>query len=160
MCEAMKNDHSIPRFLCDEMLRGLAEWLRVAGYDTRVPVSGTPDGQVLVQARQEQRWLLTRDRRLCQAAARQGPVLLLASQGLKANQEELSRRLTLDWLYRPFSRCKKCNTPLQPHPANESPLPPDRPQATHRCPCCCQLFWEGSHVRRMRDRLKQLNALR
>lgn len=148
------------RFLCDEMLRGLAEWLRVAGYDTRVPDSGTGDTQVLEQARVERRYLVTRDRSLAQRARTQGPeVLLLTTQGLNANQEELSRRLSLDWLYRPFSRCKKCNTPLQPcHPDNEPPRQSPTP-AIYQCPCCQQAFWEGSHVRHMRARLEALNRV-
>jgi len=31
----------VPRFIADEMLQGAGQWLRVAGYDTALPVNGT-----------------------------------------------------------------------------------------------------------------------
>ncbi|MGM0434316.1 MAG: DUF5615 family PIN-like protein, partial [Pseudomonadota bacterium] len=49
------------RLLCDEMLNGIAQWLRVAGHDTTVPTPGLPDDQLMAQARAEGRWLLTAD---------------------------------------------------------------------------------------------------
>jgi hypothetical protein len=35
----------VPRFLCDEMLRGLGRWLRAAGYDTVIAEVGFPTGR-------------------------------------------------------------------------------------------------------------------
>lgn len=148
-----------PSFLCDEMLRGLAGWLRVAGYDTTVPVSGTRDRMVLANAVAENRWLITRDREL--TLHRDAPqfVICLDSNGLEANVRELTRRLNLNWRQAPFTRCKRCNTPLV-----DGPLSTNRSAATAgifcHCPQCRQVFWEGSHVRRMREKLARFNRWR
>lgn len=96
------------------MLRGLGGWLRLAGYDTTVPVSGTPDRTVLAQAVREDRWLITRDRDLTLHRHAAQTVLCLDSNSLEASVRELTHRLNLDWLHAPFSRCKQCNTPLRP----------------------------------------------
>ncbi|TVP60861.1 MAG: hypothetical protein EA349_00880, partial [Halomonadaceae bacterium] len=109
------------RILCDEMLLGLAGWLRIAGYDTRVPDPGTQDPQVVASAVREGRWLITRDRGLLTQSSTPEVVVLLESQGLNANCQELSRRLNLNWLHAPFSRCKRCNTRLIPW--SETPQP-------------------------------------
>ncbi|HXH73192.1 MAG TPA: Mut7-C RNAse domain-containing protein, partial [Mariprofundaceae bacterium] len=64
---------------------------------------------------------------------------------------------TIDWLHAPFSRCLVCNRPLVPaDPARLAEVPPfSREQATVLLSCsgCGRLFWDGSHVRRMRARL-------
>ena len=58
------------RFLCDEMLTGLARWLRIAGYDTAIVVRGRRDRDLVEQANSENRILLTRDRRLVEIEQR------------------------------------------------------------------------------------------
>ncbi|WP_165855529.1 DUF5615 family PIN-like protein [Marinobacter sp. JSM 1782161] len=150
-----------PRFLCDEMLRGFGQWLRVAGYDTTSPASGTQDRDVLGTAIRENRWLITRDREL--ELHRNAPhyVLLLESNGMDANFRELTRRLNLNWLHDPFSRCKRCNTPLRAGqlPGNDLEEAGDRRVFCH-CPGCRHVYWEGSHVRRMRARLLSFNRWR
>ncbi|MEQ5834688.1 DUF5615 family PIN-like protein [Marinobacter sp. NFXS9] len=149
-----------PRFLCDEMLRGFGEWLRVAGYDTTSPTSGTCDRDVLETAIDENRWLITRDRELLLHRNAPQYVLLLESNGMESNFRELTRLLNLDWLHAPFSRCKRCNTPLRP-----GPLPDDTPEIDDKrvfchCPGCKHVYWEGSHVRRMRGKLLRFNRWR
>ncbi|WP_404364652.1 Mut7-C RNAse domain-containing protein [Marinobacter sp.] len=150
-----------PRFLCDEMLQGLGEWLRVAGYDTRLPETGTEDRDVLAMAVAENRWLVTRDRAL--ALHRDGPlyVLLLESGGQDACIRELTGKLNLDWLHAPFSRCKRCNTPFREGPLpGSSASPESSPQTLLHCTQCHQTFWKGSHVRRMREKLREFNRWR
>lgn len=146
-----------PRFLCDEMLEGLAHWLRAAGYDTALAADGRADVFVAEQARAQQRMLLTRDRQLAQSMSPSADgVVLLNGNGLDAWAAELSDKLALDWTFRPFSRCLVCNTLLQPAVlAQYARLPPmvRHEQDVRYCPTCDKLYWEGSHVRRMRSRL-------
>lgn len=150
-----------PSFLCDEMLRGFGQWLRVAGYDTTLPTSGTQDRDVLGAAIREDRWLITRDRELLLHRHAPHYVLLLETNGMEANFRELTRRLNLDWLYAPFSRCKRCNTPLKAGhlPGNGHIERTDRRVFCH-CPGCRHVYWEGSHVRRMRGKLLRFNRWR
>lgn len=151
-----------PRFLCDEMLVGLAHWLRAAGYDTAVVADGRADIFVAEQARAQARLLLTRDRQLAQSFAAAGEVILLNGPDLDAWARELSRQLDVDWRLRPFSRCLVCNTLLQRAAADQYERLPPLVRGEHDvryCPACDKLYWEGSHVRRMRLRLEQWQNL-
>jgi len=150
------------KFLCDEMLRGLGRWLRAAGYDTAIAGDGAADRDLLRQAADEARILVSRDRRLLEHRTAAGRVVLLAADGVDDCARELSTRLPIDWSYRPFSRCLLCNAPLVPAAASECAGPPPSvaglPGSLHRCPRCDKIYWEGSHVRRMRARLAAFAA--
>ena len=67
------------KFLCDEMLRGLARWLRAAGYDTAVAEVGERDGALLARAVAEGRLLVTRDREMNERRGSDGTVVLLVA---------------------------------------------------------------------------------
>jgi uncharacterized protein with PIN domain len=144
-------------FLCDEMLKGLARWLRAAGYDTLVAPDGTPDAALLAAAAREGRLLLTRDRRLPEAAEGRRLVRLLPDENLDATALWLRQWLGVDWLLAPFTRCLVDNAPLRAAgPVEAASLPPRAralPGRVTACPVCGRLYWEGSHVRRMRERL-------
>jgi uncharacterized protein with PIN domain len=49
----------VPRFLYDEMLKGLGRWLRAAGYDTVIAAGGLPDRVIAARCAEEDRVLLT-----------------------------------------------------------------------------------------------------
>jgi uncharacterized protein with PIN domain len=146
------------RFLCDEMLNRLARWLRAAGYDTALAETGTSDRELLRLAVNEQRRLITRDRKLLEHRHEPGTIVLLLGNSVDECVAELSRKLGIDWLHDPFTRCMECNTPLIPaSPEQAQRIPPEAKQVgteVRYCPACDQLFWSGSHVRRMRRRLQ------
>lgn len=147
------------KFLCDEMLQRIGRWLRAAGYDTLIESQGTSDRRLLERAFEEGRWLLTRDRKLLEHRGAGDTVLLLASEDVDGCARELTRRLDVDWQFNPFTRCLRCNTPLIPATAMQMhQIPPRvRPHVQHAfyCSQCRQLYWDGSHVRRMRERLRR-----
>lgn len=63
--------------------------------------------------------------------------------------------------YSPFIRCIECNTPLLPKEkeAAEGKVPPyvyRTVKSYAYCPACDQFFWEGDHVKRMRDLIELL----
>jgi uncharacterized protein with PIN domain len=149
------------KLLCDEMLAGLARWLRAAGHDAALAESGRADDALLDRADREARVLLTRDRGL---AARETPGrrVLLLPEPLDAQAHALARTLGLDWLEAPFTRCLVDNHPLVPaSPAAIAALP-ERSRALPgpflACPACGRTYWPGSHVRRMRARLARWHA--
>ncbi|MFN2361665.1 MAG: DUF5615 family PIN-like protein [Marinobacter sp.] len=153
------------RFLCDEMLISLAQWLRVAGYDAAVSSPGAADLQLVERAKAEQRWLITADSDLLAFASAPFYVIFLAEQGEQARLRELTLQLDLDWCFAPFSRCKNCNTPLRSATDREMttfhPGAPDWPaEKILACARCRQLYWEGSHVKRMRRTLELMNGWR
>jgi uncharacterized protein with PIN domain len=144
-------------FLCDEMLVGLGRWLRIAGYDTVIAERGRRDRALVEQALAEGRILLTRDRHLREIRRANDRTIVLEGNDIDACAKELVRRLSLDWTLDPLSRCTLCNTRLAL--ANRrliDTLPPrirTLGPTVHVCPQCGRLYWEGSHVRRMRLRL-------
>ncbi len=139
------------------MLAGLARWLRAAGHDVAVLPRGSSDAMVAAQARRDGRVLLTRDRDFAAPRAAGLDVVALGADALDRQAAELSRRLGLDWLAAPFTRCLVDGAML------EAALPEEVPEAArarggpfHRCPACGRVYWPGSHVRRMRARLDAL----
>jgi uncharacterized protein with PIN domain len=69
LCPAPRGSGLPPRFYCDEMLGHLARFLRAAGFDTRLACDGASDSQILREAADEERWLLTLDRRIMEHKA-------------------------------------------------------------------------------------------
>jgi len=140
------------RLLCDEMLIRLCRWLRAAGYDTALASPGTADRELMRQVVAERRLLLTRDREFLERREAHRHVLLLDSTDLERQAAQLRVQLGIDWLYRPFSRCLLCNAPLCPAAAEQRP-----PGVTGEVLACCRcdkIYWEGAHVRHMRERLR------
>lgn len=144
------------RFLCDEMLVRLARLLRAAGYDAAMATAGTPDDKLLRIAHDEQRLLLTRDKRL---SAQPGAMLVGGSSAVD-EARQLSKSLSLDWSLAPFTRCVIDNTVLREATTKEIASMPASAQAKdapfRACPVCRRLYWPGSHVKRMKDRLAGL----
>lgn len=145
------------QFLCDQMLAGLGRWLRTAGYDTEIAEPGAPDKAILDRAIEKNRILLTRDAHFTHMKAPEGTVVFLKSNSLEENIEELSRKIKINWVYRPFTRCLQCNTPFTEPDEGVIVIqvPPDvRSQQLWYCTTCQKVFWEGSHTDRMREQLQ------
>jgi uncharacterized protein with PIN domain len=148
---------------CDAMLARLARWLRAAGYDTGLAPASATDRAVLDACRAQQRILVTRDRHLAAHAGADICVSLLMANSLDAQVGELTTALEIDWTRAPFTRCLLDNTPLhEATPDERGRVPPrarDLPGPFRACPLCGQVYWPGSHVRRMQARLAQWRAM-
>ncbi len=149
------------RFVADAHLGGLAHRLRLFGFDTLYD-NGFRDEEVERLARIEQRIVLTRDRQLLK---RRGIThgCYVRAQDPEQQLRELFDRLDLARASRPFTRCLRCNGTLRPvdkeHVA--AAVPPTVAERYRRfaaCDGCSRVFWEGSHWRRMRDRVDALLA--
>ncbi|MFH1679039.1 MAG: CheR family methyltransferase [Candidatus Eisenbacteria bacterium] len=144
---------SDPRFLADDMLARLARWLRGAGLDVSYAGGKGSDDELLLSARRERRIVLTRDSRF---PGGDGERIILESADLDDQLVEVLRRFpSFDPLARPFSRCMECNGQVR-----EELDPPDRPTGVAgpftRCEECGRLFWAGTHVERVRERLSRV----
>jgi uncharacterized protein with PIN domain len=146
------------KLLCDEMLARLGRWLRAAGYDTLIAESASDDRILLETALADGRVLLTRDRNLASRANTSVHVIHLDSDGVPAQAQELKCRLNVDWQHDPFTRCVVDNTPLRVADDHEARKVPPKARAlggaVSACPTCGRLYWQGSHHRRMAQRLK------
>jgi len=146
------------RFAADAMLGRLARWLRVLGYDTWYDIAVADP--VLVQlAQAEDRILLTRDRHLLQHLRPARAHEVRHDEPLQ-QLRDLVLTLQLQAPGELFTRCLLDNAGLQTVPPEEAqPLLPEGvravPGPVRRCPVCLRLYWDGSHVRRMRAALER-----
>ncbi|MGD8577610.1 MAG: DUF5615 family PIN-like protein, partial [Thiohalophilus sp.] len=85
------------KFLCDEMLQRLGNWLRAAGYDTLIETDGRQDYELLQEAIATRRKLITRDRKLLEHRRAPGHVIYLEGNNLEECAASLSAKLPIDW---------------------------------------------------------------
>jgi uncharacterized protein with PIN domain len=153
--------HATPRFIVDAMLGRLARWLRLLGYDT-VYRAHCSDADLLRQAREEGRLLLTRDR----ALLREHPIdwaLLVESTSPLLQLRQVVQQWALPWRQHLFSRCMLCNAELRAVCRQEVAhrVPAYVVQTQQRfvqCPACQRVYWQGTHVTHMYQQLQQLLA--
>lgn len=148
-----------PRFLVDQMLRPLATWLRLCGFDTDY-VYDRADSELLRRARAERRLILTRDRELADTPS--ANTLFVHATDLDGQLDEVlsARGLRVDPTA-VFTRCTVCNTPVVPVDADAvaDRLPPGIAEAHDRfteCESCGRVYWPGEHYQRILERLRQL----
>lgn len=143
------------------MLKKLAAWLRIAGYDVLVMPDGSSDRDIVNKAILENRILLTRDQKIAEFKHADVVAIILECNDLENCVKELNHKLHVNWLYKPFSRCNNCNTPLvKATKAQIEHIPEKMKDLETRflfCPVCNKLFWEGSHVDKMRKQLARWN---
>ena len=149
------------KFLCDEMLQRFGRWLRTAGYDTKIVNDGRDDYEILKLARKEDRVLLTCDRALTEYRDADKVVVLLETGSLDELAKQLSQKCQINWQFQPFTRCMTCNTVLtEADEQQRETIPPDIQQNSHNrevyyCPTCNKVYWNGGHVKRMREHLEK-----
>ncbi len=148
------------KFLCDAMLGHIGRKLRMAGYDTLIDRGELSDAQLLDIAARESRNFLTCDRKIQDIRAHKHWLVFLPQSDERIWVRYLTQELGVNWLQAPFTRCIECNYPLQGMPPEAlRRLPFDVQQKGERglyCPTCNKVYWEGSHVERMRKQLQQL----
>lgn len=142
-----------PRFVLDVHLGTLARYLRMLGLDSRYRNDSADEELARVSAEQG-RILLTRDVGLLKRSIVQYGRFLRAVRPF-AQLQELVHRYALKRWAKPFTRCIACNGCLLPV-AKDSVLAllPEQ-VALHffefrQCNACARVYWEGSHLTRMR----------
>ena len=144
------------RFIADAHLGQLAKRLRMLGFDVLYR-NDYSDAEVARIAASEDRIVLTRDRDLL---IRKEIVHGCYLHALSWDEQlmEVITRFRLAGLVRAFSRCLTCNGML--NVVRKSDVAHRVPQHSreiyerfYECQACAQVYWEGSHVERMRLRL-------
>lgn len=159
--------HPVPpggrRFVLDNHLGRLAAYLRMLDLDTLYQ-NDFHDDELAEIASQEERILLTRDRRLLMRKVLQYGYCVRHLEPVEQFAEVLQRYRILqpDGESSPgFQRCLRCNTPLQPV-SKESvferlqPLTRRYYEEFYLCPACDQVYWKGSHVEKMLAMLQEV----
>lgn len=147
------------RFIADAHLGQLARNLRMLGFDVLYR-NDYPDAEVACIAAAEGRVVLTRDRDLLiRREIRYGCYL----HSLLADEQavEVLARFRLADAARAFSRCLGCNGLLRQVERGfvEHRIPAhsrEHYDIFYECESCAQVYWEGSHVKRMRLRVARM----
>jgi uncharacterized protein len=141
-----------PRFLLDNHLGRLAAYLRMLGFDCLYH-NDYSDEELAKILQQEERILLTRDRRLLM---RKVVIYGYCPRSLDSLEQltEVIQRFDLVKQIVPFHRCLRCNHPLETV-SKEAVI--DRLEPLTKlyfdefriCPACKQIYWKGSHYEQM-----------
>ena len=151
----------ITRFVSDGHLGGLTRNLRLLGFD--VAYHGNADDRQLLEIMaRENRALLTRDRRLLMHAIVQHGYYP-RSQNADEQTIEVIRRFNLSELIAPFTRCVRCNAPLEEVDKADvidklEPLTKIYYDHFRRCPDCKQIYWSGSHFSKLQKRIEEIRS--
>jgi uncharacterized protein with PIN domain len=147
-----------PRFVLDTHLGKLARYLRLLGFDCLYR-NDFSDEELAEISSHERRILLTRDRLLLQRSiVTHGG--FIRSDDPKQQVIEVLRRFDLAGDLAPLTRCIRCNGLLSIV---------DKKRVNHRlepktrlyyedfriCENCRQIYWKGSHFRKMRDLIEE-----
>jgi uncharacterized protein with PIN domain len=136
------------------MLMRLGRWLRLVGMDVANP-GVADDPELMIKARQENRVLITRDKRLAENCRTAGvECILIQSTSLLDQLNEMAEagvKMELN-----PQRCTVCNGPLRGAvrcAGDQSPY-----ERTWECLVCRKLYWAGSHWKKIEDTLKQIRS--
>lgn len=148
-------------FVVDVNLGRLARGLRLLGFDALFS-NAYRDAEIAAISAEQGRIVLTRDRRLLYAKAVTHGYWVRSVQ-VARQIEEVLRRFDLAGHVRPFSRCAACNGSIAPVPKADvldrlEPKTQKYYEAFYRCSACGQVYWEGSHVGKIKARLNQTLA--
>ncbi len=147
-----------PRFVLDTHLGRLAGYLRMLGFDALYR-NNYDDHELAAISAAEHRILLTRDAGLL----KHGVVThgyWLRSTDARRQLVEVVRRFDLWRQIDPFTRCMRCNVPLEAASGEDLAAVPQearrRYQEFRRCPGCGRVYWQGSHYQRMQSWIQAL----
>jgi hypothetical protein len=154
------------KFLVDVMLQKLGRWLRILGVQTDMP-GDEDDTKILEQAKRDGRILLTRDQELVERANR------LKIKVFAIPKEELGVEGQLRLVVKKFkikiegfeerTLCTKCGGKLElvGKKEVEGKVPEDVVDKFDdflRCKSCGQVYWEGSHWRKINERIRRMQG--
>ena len=158
---AQPRDLPDPRFVCDLHLGKLARLLRFCGFDTLWNRSWREPALARIAVR-DQRTVLSRHRALLKRSAVTSGLLLRSNDPDGQLAEVLTRYRLGARITRP-GRCAACNGTLVATAKADAPVPiPPRTAAWldryWLCSGCGRLFWDGTHVQRLRARVARVIA--
>jgi uncharacterized protein with PIN domain len=162
-------------FLADAMLGSIARKLRIFGFDTLYNAQAHDD-EILKIGIEQDRVILTADKELFKRIVKFGARGVLVSGGASELEDLVHilrktgiKSVGMDGI---GSRCSVCNGSLEERTSdhlkkkdddnNENVALPDRVIACHsqffQCTVCGKVYWEGSHLKRITDLVRNLNG--
>jgi uncharacterized protein len=168
-------------FVADAMLGNIARKLRIFGFDT-VYRAQVHDDEILKIGIEQDRVILTADKELFRRIVKVGARGVLVSSG--ATEFEalvhilMKNGITSVGMNGIGSRCSVCNGHLKQRTSdqvknddddnnnncnnNDGVIVPDKVIACHnqffQCISCGKIYWEGGHIKRIRDLVQNIDA--
>ncbi|HLD80458.1 MAG TPA: Mut7-C RNAse domain-containing protein [archaeon] len=149
--------------MTDEMLGKLTRWLRLCGYDALYAKGkGWGDNEILLEAHDSKRVLLTRDVALAQKSKRIARCVLLGSIYVEGQLGEVVKALGLSPPKAPTPRhCTECNALVKDAGIEEVeksvPYSVRSPARQFwKCTKCGKVYWVGAHWKRIQGVLESL----
>lgn len=161
------------RFVTDRMLGKLSTWLRILGHDTIYAGDITSkkgaedeDNALIAFAEHEARMILTRDKNLAALAKRKGVQCryITTDEVMEQLKELYHHNISIN--RKPLAvRCSECNARIRKVEKGEEDMLREKSYVPTSmigtwdfwiCERCGRVYWEGSHWRGMRERLRQL----
>jgi len=144
-------------FITDNMLRGLARWLRFLGF----PAKTVRQIEQLKKLQQEQpeAIFLTSSRK--HLSLYSGCSFLIRSDDIQEQLQEINQEFHIFSRMNLLSLCSVCNVPIRPmeKKAVKERIPERVYQQYARfwiCPVCGRIYWEGGHIPRLKDKLRRM----
>ena len=149
------------KFIADAMIGKLTRWLRILGHDVKY-LKTAEDSILIKTARDEKRILLTKDKELYYKARASGiDTYLIEGKSRNEVLAELARHfgfvleMNMD-----NSRCPKCNGEVIS--VSKKEVADKLNKSTYSfydsfwsCSVCGQIYWKGSHWKRIKNTLLQ-----
>ncbi|MEJ2636947.1 MAG: Mut7-C RNAse domain-containing protein [Calditrichia bacterium] len=154
-----ENNHTRPSFIVDNMLRGLARWLRFLGFPSEIVMS-VPEAEKIRDLHPEAIFLTSSYNHLADFAG--GKSHAVESGTIKEQLHELESAFGIFGRIDLLSICSVCNVPIEP--ATKSQVKDRVPEKVWRsfdkfwqCPHCHRIYWKGGHVERLIEKLKRMD---
>ncbi len=141
------------------MLGRLARWMRFLGFDT-LYFRDIKDSKLIRIAREQDRYILTRDTRLIKIKGIKNSLLIKANDSFHQLIEVINT-LKLSH-FNPLSRCVACNGILT-KVMNKRDLKDSVPEFVFlnmnvflKCIECGKIYWEGTHPKKFKEKLDKI----
>ncbi|MCX7797204.1 MAG: Mut7-C ubiquitin/RNAse domain-containing protein [Melioribacter sp.] len=151
-----------PKFICDVHLGKLARNMRMLGYDVFYNNS-LKDNEIVEISKKEKRTILTRDLGILKRSdVTRG--YFVRENNPKKQIIEVIIRFDLLNLMKPLTLCLECGSKLKKIAKEKIiNIVPEKVKQTQNnffiCTNCNQLFWEGTHFKKMNEFIKTIKQL-
>lgn len=145
------------QFIVDEMIIGLVKWLRILGFDA-VDINFVKNDKV--KNNLDSKYFITASKKHFEEWKSQKKVFIpfnTVSEQLNYLNKEINIFEKIKFL----SRCLLCNRKF--FSVDKSEITNNIPQKVrekfdryYQCPNCKRIYWEGSHVQRILDKLERM----
>src|SRR3970282_2966078 len=153
-----------PTFFVDAMLGNIARKLRLLGYDSQY-FSDIDDEKLIDSARKEKRIIISKDEELIKRAQKLGIGSIRITKKEEIDQFfEIIASVNLKrvQINGNTARCPKCNSLTKSVEKNiiKEKIPQGVLKSNDkfwRCKCCNQVYWEGTHIKNLKEFVGKIN---